>query len=367
MDAEAALARVSAAVVAAFPDRQLAFLDAIERAFRMSVPLPPRAPCAFCGRGRLLFFPFHQPDPERPYAMPPAMADDRLVWNRYSVPENDPLTIACLDCVTLVREEFSANPPGELADRLLLDALRAVREVGGDDAGAAARALEAAFEGMPAPRLARNELVACGLCGQSRTCVRGPAGAAVCEPCSIGYWRGIAIDPLTGVENRSIFSFRLHGAIERARRLGHPLALLLLDIDWMKSFNDIHGHLFGDALLTRVRSVMPALEPEDAICRYGGEEFAMLLPRRTIAEAVVVAEGIRARASSSLRPPDLEVVEYELQRRDAAGRPHFLEGRISVSIGVAGLEPEGDAHGLVRAADERVQDAKNTGRNRVCA
>lgn len=371
MDADTALARVSAAVVAAFPDRANAFLDAIERAFRMSRPMsPPGAPCVFCGRGQHLRYPFYLPAAamERPFTLRPAVADERIAWSRLgATPDRESEPLACLDCALLVRDEFTANPPSAIADRLLQDALRAVRQAGGEEAAHAANALEDAFSLMDAPRRVSGEKHECALCSRMRECAGGPAGDAICAECAGDYARAIEIDPLTGAENRARFGVRLHLAIERAHRLSRPLALLFTDVDHMKSFNDIHGFMVGDALLTRVPSVVQSAGG-DAVCRYGGEEFAVLLVDRTLPEAVRIGEAIRMRALATLRPPDLEVTPYELERLDASsGRRHFPEGRVSVSIGIAALGPEEVATDLIRAADDRVQEAKNSGRNCVCA
>lgn len=369
MEPQRALDRVTRAVVAAFPDRAEAMLDAVERAFRMNGPVSPGAlACAMCGRGQIAWFPLIAPDPETAPALRPLAIDERVLWQRAPLVDATPAKPACLDCLITARAELSPDPPSAHADRVLLDALRAVRAAGGDEEESAARELEAAFAGMRAPRIERTHLPACAICGQTRRAARGPAGAALCEPCSAAHWRAIATDSLTGVETRTIFAARMHFAIDRARRLGRPLALLLLDVDQLKSFNDIHGVLVGDALLTRIPGALrPSLSERDSRCRYGGEEFAVLLPERTVSEAVRIAEEIRARAAAMLRPPDLDVLDVERTRMDLSGRPHFPEGRVTVSIGVAGLQPDADALDLVRAADERVMDAKNTGRNRVCA
>jgi len=343
------------------------FLDAIERAFRMSASMAtPGPPCVFCTRGQLLRFGYRPSDPDRSFARAPTIADVDLLWRRFDPPEADAAgPLVCIDCLMLVREEHLAHPPSELADRLLLDALRAVREIGGDSAAGDAAALQDAFAARNAPTRAVSP---CDFCKRSRSCARGPGGAALCDDCSADLWIGIAVDPLTGAETRTIFSARLHLAVERSRRLGWPLALLVLDVDHMKSFNDIHGFLVGDALLTRVpAAIRPSLAAGDALCRYGGEEFAVMLPGRTLPEAVRVAEEIRSRAAASLRPPDLELSAFEAERRSYGGQLHFPEGRVSASIGVASCGPDEGPAQLLRAADERLQEAKNAGRNRVCA
>src|SRR5438046_5528096 len=88
-----------------------------------------------------------------------------------------------------------------------------------------------------------------------------------------------ATDPLTGAGNRRQFIERIEAEIERCRRNGAPLSLLLLDLDHFKSINDLHGHLRGDEVLREfVQKCLEAIRPYDFVARVGGEEFMVLLP-----------------------------------------------------------------------------------------
>ena len=159
--------------------------------------------------------------------------------------------------------------------------------------------------------------------------------------------RGLArTDPLTGLLNRRAFTDRLHGEVARATRYGKPLSLLLLDLDGLKRLNDRAGHHVGDAaLLALARSLRGGSRSADLGARWGGDEFVVLAPETRRAEALELAERIRASVASS----------------NPAG--------ITVSIGVATAEPlEATAAAALEAeADAAVYEAKRQGGNRVVA
>lgn len=157
-------------------------------------------------------------------------------------------------------------------------------------------------------------------------------------------------DGLTGLANHREFQRQFGKEIERARRYGHPIALLMLDLDHFKAVNDTYGHLAGDAVLhaaaTRIRQ---ALRLTDLPARYGGEEFAVILPETTIAGALILAE--RARHGLADAPIPLD-----------DGR----EIAVTVSIGVACYPDAADnPNELVECADLALYAAKEEGRNRV--
>lgn len=161
-------------------------------------------------------------------------------------------------------------------------------------------------------------------------------------------------DGLTGIYNRRYFDDKLLAEWQRAVRNRESLALLLIDIDHFKDFNDRHGHLAGDECLRRVAQVIRSTitRPSDAAARYGGEEFAVVLPDTTAEGAVHVAENIRQ---------SLQQVRVSLEAGVA---------QVSVSIGAAAMTPS-DSHSpqdLVASADQALYQAKAAGRNRtVCA
>ncbi|MEX2502458.1 MAG: GGDEF domain-containing protein [Trueperaceae bacterium] len=160
-------------------------------------------------------------------------------------------------------------------------------------------------------------------------------------------------DGLTGIANRRRFDGALTSEWARARRAGTPLALIMLDIDRFKHYNDSFGHLIGDACLSSIAGELArvtARRPGDLVARYGGEEFAVLLPDADEDAAEQVAHDLRA----ALRAL---AISHE-------GAP---EGVVTVSVGVATARPTRDdaSEELVRRADRALYDAKLAGRNRV--
>jgi diguanylate cyclase (GGDEF)-like protein len=153
-------------------------------------------------------------------------------------------------------------------------------------------------------------------------------------------------DPLTGARNRLAFTERLAAEMRRHRRYGTPVALAMVDVDRFKEYNDGFGHVAGDQVLREVVRLMTvSARDTDFLARFGGEEFALILPESTVEGASAVAERLRAAIASAAWPG----------------------ASITVSVGVAGVEeghPDGDA--LVAAADRALYEAKAAGRNRVC-
>jgi two-component system, cell cycle response regulator len=153
-------------------------------------------------------------------------------------------------------------------------------------------------------------------------------------------------DGLTGLANRRALDAELARRLAEARRAGAALSLCLLDIDRFKSYNDAFGHRAGDEALARVaRVLVNACRAGDVAARSGGEELAPLLPSTSLAEAVAVAERIRAR-----------VAAIPMSHR-----------RVTVSAGVAATTGGCSAEVLVEAADRALYRAKEGGRDRVVA
>ncbi len=160
-------------------------------------------------------------------------------------------------------------------------------------------------------------------------------------------------DDLTGMWNRRYFRRQLPQEIGRARMFNVPLTLLLFDIDEFKEINDSFGHLIGDVVLSELcGSVRDTIRPTDMLARYGGDEFAVILPHTGVAGACAVAE----RILSGIRALTVSTNE---------------EGLIqcSVSIGIAEFDKNLDlcADDLVRRADERLYLSKRQGKNRYTA
>lgn len=160
------------------------------------------------------------------------------------------------------------------------------------------------------------------------------------------------IDPLTGLHNRRVIDGQFEVMIRRAQWDRSDLSLLVIDIDHFKSFNDRFGHDCGDLALRRVAGALQrTLRHDDIVCRMGGEEFSVLLPGTSAAEAIRVADKLR-----------IAVEHLELQHN---GRSL---GRLSISIGVATLGASGDTvAALLRHADRALYRAKAAGRNCVMA
>jgi diguanylate cyclase (GGDEF)-like protein len=155
------------------------------------------------------------------------------------------------------------------------------------------------------------------------------------------------LDALTGLHNRRYFHETLAREVARAHRYDRQLALIVFDVDDFKAVNDRVGHLSGDAVLAeiaeRVRSVVRSA---DVACRIGGDEFAVICPESSLADAHLLSERLQA---------------------TVAGRPVVQVGRLDLSAGVAELRQGDDAPGLFERADEALYQAKEAGKGRVVA
>ena len=160
------------------------------------------------------------------------------------------------------------------------------------------------------------------------------------------------IDRLTGVLNRGSFDERLNAELSRARRQSESLALVMMDVDHFKKFNDDLGHAAGDsALRTLTRRMTEELRRSDVLARYGGEEFVLIMPATTMQQGMKKVEALRDKLSKANIP---------LPKTDS------LTARLTVSAGVAIFPEDGvTADELLDCADERLFEAKNLGRNRV--
>jgi diguanylate cyclase (GGDEF)-like protein len=162
------------------------------------------------------------------------------------------------------------------------------------------------------------------------------------------------IDSVTGLYNRRLMDETLEREVIRARRTGMPLALVMIDIDHFKHYNDTFGHAAGDRVLRSVGEILKRdIRGSDAAYRYGGEEFIVVMPE-------IGTETARARAEA------LRLAIHEL-RAAHHGTPL---GPITVSVGLAALPTDGcSAAALLAAADTALYEAKRSGRNRlvVCA
>ncbi len=154
-----------------------------------------------------------------------------------------------------------------------------------------------------------------------------------------------ATDGLTGLHNRRAFEERLKDEFERARRYNLPLSLLMLDADRFKEFNDACGHPAGDHLLKEIALVLKSnARANDIVARYGGDEFAVILPNTESDVALHLAERLRGSAKALCHP----------------------DQPVTISVGVSALKSTMlEPHSLLVAADKALYDAKRKGRNQV--
>ncbi|BCV42494.1 sensor domain-containing diguanylate cyclase [Shewanella algae] len=161
------------------------------------------------------------------------------------------------------------------------------------------------------------------------------------------------IDSLTGVKNRSTFDKRLQAEGRISRRQQTPLALLMLDIDRFKTINDKHGHLAGDQTLKSIADTLKNIlrRPSDLVSRFGGEEFAIILPNTDTSGALRVAEQIR----------------HAISALDVSWDKQTIPLTASIGVSVAIIESDMHITQLLEQADKALYRAKNSGRDRVYA
>ncbi|MFH1707531.1 MAG: diguanylate cyclase [Planctomycetota bacterium] len=160
----------------------------------------------------------------------------------------------------------------------------------------------------------------------------------------------VDMDTLTGVYNRRFFNRMFKREVERVKRHGGFLSLLMVDLDNFKPINDTHGHDAGDQVLTQVASMIVLNVREiNMVCRFGGDEFAVIAPISDLVGAVRMGERLRAVLETL-------IVFYK-----------GLELQLTISVGVATWSDHMEnVQGLLMAADQALYEAKKSGRNRVC-
>jgi len=158
-------------------------------------------------------------------------------------------------------------------------------------------------------------------------------------------------DPLTGMYNRRYLDVALPEALRRCAAAGSPLSIAMIDVDHFKRINDAHGHPMGDQVLRALATILTKhVRDSDIVCRFGGEEFLVVLPGMRRDGAMARAEAWRS--------------AFEAERVPSGGEAIAA----TLSVGIATFPEDGDAIvTLVRAADDALYRAKRTGRNRVCA
>jgi diguanylate cyclase (GGDEF)-like protein len=164
------------------------------------------------------------------------------------------------------------------------------------------------------------------------------------------YQRYASTDALTGLHNRGWLDDAFDREVKRSERDQLPLALIMIDVDNFKSYNDDYGHLAGDqVLITVAKAIRTPLRPNDLVARFGGEEFAVLLPETTVENAKIIAERLRQRVSGA----------------DPGTLDNKTLPRVTISLGIAGRQPGYSLDMMIAAADVAMYHAKRNGKNRV--
>ncbi|MBF0358439.1 MAG: GGDEF domain-containing protein [Magnetococcales bacterium] len=164
---------------------------------------------------------------------------------------------------------------------------------------------------------------------------------------------GIAlVDGLTGINNRRAFDNMLTRFLNRSTYGKHPLILIMIDVDYFKIYNDTHGHIGGDqALIALAATLRDTVRPGDFVYRYGGEEFAIILPNTRLKQCRNVAERVRQ-----------AVINTKIFMPDGSPLPS-----ITISMGVAeSILTENSEVDLKQRADKKLYEAKESGRNKFC-
>lgn len=162
--------------------------------------------------------------------------------------------------------------------------------------------------------------------------------------------RHASTDALTRLANRHAMQELFPVEIQRCVEKKKPISMMMIDVDNFKQFNDMFGHIAGDRALSAVSNVLRSqFRPRDLLVRYGGDEFAVLLPGASREQAIVIGERVRVAVSGST----------------GDGSDSLIQIPVNISMGVAELAPRSDLDSLTRDADAALYRAKNAGRNKV--
>lgn len=159
----------------------------------------------------------------------------------------------------------------------------------------------------------------------------------------------------TGLNNRRQFESRLKQEVSTAQRQGKPLCAIMIDVDFFKKVNDTYGHVTGDCVLKAISGIIKSgIREYDIASRYGGEEFAILLPFTKIDEAAMVADRLRQMVEKT----PIEILNEK-------GELDFSLNK-TISVGVYEYHQGDSPQNLYENADKALYEAKTTGRNKVC-
>jgi diguanylate cyclase (GGDEF)-like protein len=213
----------------------------------------------------------------------------------------------------------------------------------------------------------RAQIPDCGACGYE-TCVehavaifQGDSTWDMCFPLqrklllrhAKSLEESATLDPLTSLWNRRVFAERLEDEMARHARYGHKVSLMMMDIDAFKDVNDRFGHVAGDRVLMAVSDLLRgSLRSTDIASRYGGDEFALILPSVGKTEAFAAAEKLRG------------IIESLAVRVQLDGHKEDVDVRVSIGVASAGAAVN-DPIGLIEAADRALYEAKGAGRTQV--
>jgi diguanylate cyclase (GGDEF)-like protein len=158
-------------------------------------------------------------------------------------------------------------------------------------------------------------------------------------------------DALTGLSNRHAMNDEFNRELNRCVKDENPVALIMIDVDNFKKFNDMFGHVAGDRALSAVAAILTKqFRPGDLLVRYGGDEFAVLLPEVDMELATTIADRVRTSVSGDTESSNDSLIQIPIQ----------------ISMGVACLKKDGTLTALIRDADAALYRAKRAGRNVVC-